>query len=293
MRARFTLLFCVLPLLIGGWMVDPKHYSIDVRDPTNWQSTNLNLGRRCIGESKVIYGEIRGYDGHAVNALIGMDLIGPDGSTPVDGGGCAGRERAKGYGVTVRVNYLLGAQGTKVRAGDSRLKWSAVIPATVSKAYFEVYPKSSVRSPRYGNTVHTHYGNAMRPTIDIGPRGGVVSQILLPSVRCGALSTGTLSGRFFHHGRLVNGIYASAFSETGASGTPRGRGPFGFSVWRAPRGNHSFELPALASGYGRGQAYTVFGRLADGTSKQFYMARGDSQIAGIRACTRTYLDLHF
>ena len=134
----------------------------------------------------------------------------------------------------------------------------------------------------------------MRPLIPIGPNGGTISDILLPSVRCGTLATGTLTGRFFRHGRIVQGIYVSAFSQTKASGTPDGRGPFGFGVWRTASGSHYFTIDALASGgNNKGQAYTVIGRLGDGTSKKFYMSQFGTQTSGIKSCKRTYLDLHF
>lgn len=292
-RPLLVLIFCVVPLLVGGWMIDAKRFAIQVKDPINWQSVNTYLGHRCVGETKRISGVIKGYDGHAVNALIGMDLLGPDGKTPIDGGGCSGSQKAKGYGVTVRVNYSMHPAGRNVDKRDARLAWFADIPATASKAYFEVYPKEQAASPRYGNTIHTYYGNAMRPTINIGPRGGTISEILLPAVKCGNLATGTLTGRFFKNGKIVDGVYVSAFAQTDSSGTPHGRGPFGFGVWRSA-GTHAFELDALASGgNAKGQAYTLFGRLADGTAKKFYMAQYGKQTTGIKPCQRTYLDLHF
>lgn len=293
MRLPRAAIFAALPLLLGAWMLDPAVSRVNLHSAENFQSINTRFGHVCIGETKRIYGVIEGYDDHAVNALIGIDLKGADGMTPIDGGGCSGAEKAPGYGVTVRINYHLGTGGSKVLVTDPRVRWYADIPVTTSKVYIEAYPKSSALSPRYGTTVHTHYGNAMRPELAVGAMGGGVSQILLPSVRCSSLSTGTISGRFFKNGKQVAGTYVSAFSETNFSRTPKGRGPFGFSNWRNDQGAKSFSIPALASGAGPGQPYTIIGRLADGESKQFYMSQFGVQLAGVRACKTALFDLHF
>lgn len=273
-------------------MLEPQDLLI-VGDRTNHQTTYRSSTGTCVTDTKHITGSIRGFDGRAANVLIGLDLLNAQGEL-VDGSGCSGPTRAQGYGVTIRLNYSAPPGGLSPKTEGVRTTWSADIPVNVTRLFLEAYPKSASDSPRTGATIHVHYGNAMRPDLQVGRYGGTISETLLPTVGCGTkLATGTVIGRFFRRGKLVDGVYASAFSEVDASGTPRGQGPFGFTVWRNPEGSHSFEMRNLASGGGRGQAYTIIAQLASGQVKQFYMFQNARQTAGVKSCQRTYFDLHF
>lgn len=262
----------------------------------NFQTTNKNS--TCVSSTKHIQGRIRGYDGRVVNAMIGMDLNKTVNGqlVRIDGGGCSGpsSRAGSGYGITVHVNYQIPANGSSPsQQADPRMTWSAEVPSNTSNIYFEAYPKGPSSQPQFGVDNLSYYGYSMQPNISIPSGGRTIPDIYLPLVRCGTLSTGALTGYFYRNGRIVNGVRVQAFSEGAASGgTPGGRGPFGFGMWSNTSGYRGYTVGKLASGGGKGQAYTVIATLADGTTKQFYQYDG-VQHGGVYACKTTRLDLHF
>src|SRR5262249_19777924 len=89
-------------------------------------------------------GEIRGSDGSARNAIIGVDH-GDSGGTKIDAYGvpCAatGSHCCGGYSWCVRVNPVIDPAGST----DPSLvrTWGRCISSKVQMAYFEIYPKDA------------------------------------------------------------------------------------------------------------------------------------------------------
>lgn len=265
--------------------------------PTNYQTTNEN--RQCSPLSKEVTGVIRGYDGNAVNAYIGLDLNTTVGSklVKIDGGGCSGSgAKLASYGITVHVNYQISSQGVApANDPDAVTTWSAMIPANTTNIYFEVTPKGLSSQPKFGVTDQTYYGNSMRPNIAITKSPQTISTLSLPVNKCGTLSTGSLKGWIYKGGKRVSVSYVAAFSQgSRGSGTPAGNGPFGFNNVTYTSPASTYVIPKLASGGGKGQSYTIIAKLADGTSKQFYMLDAHGiQHGGVLACKADSFNLTF
>lgn len=265
--------------------------------PTNYQTTNKNS--TCAPLSKHISGAIRGYDGHAVNAYIGMDLnTTVNGAlVRIDGGGCSGStsRAGSGYGITVHVNYQLPSSGVDPSSNpDAITTWNADVPSNTTVIYFEVTPKGMSSQPKFGTTDQTYYGNSMRSNISITQNPQTISALNLPVNKCGTLSTGGIKGWIYQGGKRVKVSYVSAFSQIKGSGTPAGNGPFGFNNVTYSTPTDTFHLPKLASGGGKGQAYTIIARLSTGQSKQFYMLDAHGiQHAGVLACKEVSFNLTF
>lgn len=276
------------------------------RTGNNFQTTHDKNGD-CFKSTIQLSGTIQGIDGKAVNAFIGMDLQDAKGAG-IDGGGCSGAKRdlsTTTYGVTVHVNYQLTANGVDPSTPGATTTWTAVVPSNTAKVYFEVTPKDASSRSEIGITDQTYYGNTMRPAVTITSNPQTIGPLVMPLNLCGNLSTGTLRGTATKNGKRVNITYASAFSQVNGSGTPGGLGPYGYNNEIYPAaGVGVYSLPYLASGNGKGQAYTIVADYTDGTkdsqgnlsqySKQFYMydARG-VQHAGIFACKATTFNLTF
>ena len=272
--------------------------------PLVYQTNNKNS--TCNGTTKHITGTIKGYDGNYVNAFIGMDLNTTVGGklVRIDGGGCSGStsRAGAGYGVTIHVNYNLPAQGAAPGStNDATFTWYADIPGNTSNIYFEVYPKKVSSQPKYGDTDQTYYSYSMQPNITIPSGGGKMPDIYMPVVKCGTLSTGAVTGYFYKKNSAgsyvkVNGVRVAAFSQgPKTAGTPAGKGPFGFGSWTNTSGYASYTVGKLASGGGKGQAYTLIASLKDGSQKQFYMYNGTTgvQSTGVFACKTARFDLKF
>src|ERR1700712_4374054 len=164
--------------------------------PTNYQTTNLN--KTCSSLSKRISGTIRGYDGNAVNAYIGMDLNTTSGGklVRIDGGGCSGSgAKLATYGITVHVNYQVTSSGVPAGTPDAVTTWYADVPGNTTNIYFEVTPKGVSSQPKYGNS--------MMPSVNITKNPQVISTLNLPVNKCGNLSTGSLKGWIYKGGKRV------------------------------------------------------------------------------------------
>lgn len=263
----------------------------------NCQTThNKNGANHCSPLTRSISGAIRGYDGKAVNAFIGLDMTDATGKL-VDGGGCSGAQRdpVTTYGITVHVNYKVNYDGAPASTPGVTMTWNAVIPANVAKIYFEVTPKDDSSKPIYGTTNQTTYGNSMRPAIAITKDDQVISVLNMPVNACGNLSTGGLKGWIYKGGKRVKVSYVAAFSQgSKGSGTPAGNGPFGFNNVTYSTPTDTYRIPKLASGNSKGQSYTIIAKLSTGESKQFYMLDAHGiQHGGVLACKDTSFNLTF
>ena len=279
---------------VGG-LTGPAHAA---QYSTNYE--NRNTSARCVSDKRIT-GVIKGYDGRAVNATISMDLNKTVNGRlyRIDGGGCDGA--GAGYAVNVRVNYQVPPSGADpASTPDAVTTWYADVPSNASVIFFEVYPRDQASRPELQTTDLSYYSYSMQPNISVGS-GGRVPDIYMPLVKCGTLSTGAATGYFYNknsRGQYVKvvGATVSAFSEGPRSaGTPAGKGPFGFGSWSQSGNYTSYTIGKLASGGGKGQAYTLIARLKDGTQKQFYMYDGVSHVqsAGVFACKSTRYDLTF
>lgn len=268
--------------------------------PANYQSTYKNNNRDCVGgATKRITGVIKGFDGQAVNAFIGLDLNTTIGGkrVQIDGGGCSDSSRHAGYGVTLAINATrVDGNGADPNTAGVITSWFADVPTNTTTVFFEASPKrpgTNSGRPQDQISDQSYYANSMRPNI---PAGSYVTNIVMPLVPCGTQSVGSVTGYFYKNNKIVNGTYVSAFSETEKSDTPAGHGPFGYNRWTNSAGYRGFTIPLLASGTGSaGQAYTLIARLSDGTSKQFYMYNGTTRVqtVGIHPCKTVRFDLHF
>lgn len=285
-------------LALGGGAIElasPAH--ADTQYPTNQQFSNTT--KSCQPLSKRITGTVRGYDGKAVDVSIGMDInTTVNGKlVRIDGGGCIGA--GAGYAIQVRVNYQVPSSGVDPSTPDARTDWYADVPANATNIYFETVVRGNSSQPKYATTDQTYYGNSMSGNVAITKNPQVISTINMPVNKCGNLSTGGIKGYIYKNGKRTKLAYISAFSQIKGSGTPAGKGPFGYNnVDFTKIGNKQpvdvFHLPKLASGGGKGQAYTIIAKLPTGESKQFYMldAKG-VQHAGVLACKEVSFNLSF
>jgi hypothetical protein len=295
-RRRLAVALLTAGLVATGVATDLTAASATTRSEGSLVNYVTRLGGgACAPVTKTISGTIQGADNRFVNASINMDLQDSKGRA-VDGQGCL---NDPGYGVMVHVNYFLPPEGVDLATTFSDpnatpvTTWSVMVPANVVRAYIEVYPKRSSTQPKFGISDQSHYGNAMRPKLNVFMNTGPVP-IVLPTNDCTQPhATGAVTGRFTIHGKPAVGVYASAFSEGAIPANPLAQGPLGMGVWQGRSG--TFRIPQLASGSGKGQPYIIFGRLANGTSKRFLMYNGvtHKQFVGIQACRTTTFNLNF
>jgi hypothetical protein len=206
-------------------------------------------------------GTIKGSDGSAVNAQIGVDLVGKDGSllhTPGYDGP---------YGVSpVNVNPDLPATGAAAKGNT--LKWSTgcfTIPKGVAQVAVEVYPKAPVAGRP---TDKTKYGAVEIHGITAAP--GTLSANLVLPVRQGNGhdgNTGDIDGYVHYNGKPLPGADVNGNKQFKVKVWPADTSSScGSHGWSADSDNEwtddpngFFQIDALAAGQcnAPSQAYTI------------------------------------
>lgn len=160
----------------------------------------------CVTTTRTITGTVSGQDGRYVDALIGLDLINSAGAhiNAKPGSSTFGCGGQAGYGLTVRVNSTLGAEGAAT--GAYTKTWKAVVPTNVTMMYVEVYPQAA----GYGGTNEARYGHALRRKVRV-PYGHTVT-IKLPLICAAGGKTGKIAGYVTKRGVRVKADRVVAWS---------------------------------------------------------------------------------
>lgn len=259
MRARLLLLVLLVAALTGV----PAAVAEPVPVPGGLPVSPVTFG-----------GTIRGSDGRAVNALIGLDLHDAQGRQ-IDARGCIESPACpvEGYAMNVRVNRDLGAEGSPdTRHWDTT--WAVQVPPNTASIYIEVYPQAT----GFGGTDESRYGSAMRHKVPVPYKGPV--HLRLPLDRCDlGGTTGTIAGVATKGGKRVALTRAIAWSLQPDNNDAR---PIiGWNVEHG-RSDGSYVLPNLASG----QKYQVWLTTAAGQVKKTFHVP-------VRPCATTRLDVRF
>jgi len=217
---------------------------------------------------RTVTGTILGSDGRAVDAFLGFDLKDSSGRT-IDKNGClATRCGLHGYGITLRVNANLGADGAADRTGWATT-WSTPVPANTASIYLEVYPFAA---GRYGHTDESRYGHSYRRNLRI-PYGARIN-LRLPQVCATGGTTGSIGGP------ATLGGAATTLKRVGAwSLAADNNGPtpvLGWNIGTATNG--SYMIGSLAAG----QKYQVIATASNGQVKRYYQVA----VASCRTTTK-------
>jgi hypothetical protein len=260
-RARpLLLVLLVLPALAG---VPPTALAAPVPVPAGLPGAPVSFA-----------GTIKGSDGRAVNALIGLDLHDEQGRQ-IDSRGCVESPACpvEGYAMNIRVNRDLGAEGSPdTRHWDTT--WAVQVPPNTASIYLEVYPQAT----GFGGTDESRYGSAMRHKVPVPFKGPV--HLRLPLDRCDlGGTTGTIAGVATKGGRRVALTRAIAWSLQPDNNDAR---PIlGWNV-EPGRDDGSYVLPNLASG----QKYQVWLTTSAGQVRKTFKVP-------VRPCATTRLDVRF
>ena len=171
-------------------------------------------GAACVSGTKTFSGTVQGEDSRFVNVLIGIELFA--GNQRVDANGCPSTQH---YHIVKTLNTSLAADGAVSGSGLTR-NWSVQVPSNVTRAYVEVYPRSSQTNPpgktdksRYGTTMHHDTPITASPNIRLplncGLSGGGIEG-----------GNGTITGRVLRNGRAVTPDSVIVFS-LGPNSSPK------------------------------------------------------------------------
>ena len=222
--------------------------------------------------TRAVTGTILGSDGRAVDAFLGFDLKDSSGRT-IDKNGClATRCGLHGYGITLRLNGGLPADGSANRTGWAT-GWTIQVPTNTARMFVEVYPFSA---GTYGHTDERRYGHSYRRNIAIPYP--VRINLRLPLICAAGGTTGTISGR------ATMGGAATTLKRIGAwSLAADNNGPTPILGWTiGTTGSGTFSLPNLAGG----QKYQVIATASDGRVKRYYDV-------AVNSCRTTTLGVAF
>jgi hypothetical protein len=142
-----------------------------------------SAGTAAAVDTVTIGGTIDGSDGHAVDALIGLDLHDASGQA-LNSDGTA--RTASGYGIVVNVNSSLPPEGT-ADTSTATISWSADVPANAANVYLEAYPRDASH-----HTNEARYGHAMRHNVPLPPNGPI--DVHLPLICSQGGTTGSIRG---------------------------------------------------------------------------------------------------
>jgi hypothetical protein len=223
--------------------------------------------------ARAVSGTILGSDGRAVDVFIGFDLKNSSGQT-IDKNGClATRCGLHGYGITLRLNGTVGAEGATNRTAY-KTTWTVTVPSNTARMFIEVYPFSS---GTYGHTDESRYGHSYRRNIPIPYPARI--NLRLPQICSTGGTTGGITGRATVGGR------ATALKRVGAwSLATDNNGPTPIMGWTigTTASDGTFKLPNLAAG----QKYQVMATAPNGTVKRYYNVQ-------VNSCRNTNLGVSF
>jgi hypothetical protein len=223
--------------------------------------------------ARAVSGTIQGSDGRALDVFIGFDLKNSSGQT-IDKNGClATKCGLHGYGITLRLNGNVGAEGATDRTAY-KTAWTVTVPSNTARMFIEVYPFSS---GTYGHTDESRYGHSYRRNIAIPYPTRI--NLRLPQICSTGGTTGAITGRATVGGR------ATALKRVGAwSLATDNNGPTPILGWTigTTASDGTFSLPNLAAG----QKYQVMATAPNGTVKRYY----DVQV---NSCRSTNLGVSF
>jgi hypothetical protein len=225
----------------------------------------------CATATKTVKGSISGQDRRFVDVLIGFDVVDKNGqhlgaTQGQSSFGCTGQ---KGYGLTLRVNRDLPADGSTTKGTKT---WTAVVPANATHMYIETYPQAA----GYGGTSQIRYGSSMRRKIPV-PYPATVN-LRMPLICTQGGQTGSIAGVVTKGGTKVAADRVAAWSLATDNNTPSP--VMGWNIGTA-KSDGTYTIPNLASG----QTYTVQVREA-GALKQFYKIQ-------VNSCRATKLNAAF
>jgi hypothetical protein len=196
-------------------------------------------------------GVIDGSDGHAVNALIGIDLQDASGQV-LDKNGCVRSPDCpvNSYGVIVNVNRTLPSDGS-ADTSTATIRWTAELPANTASIYIEVYPKNEK-----GVTTESRYGHAMRHNIQTPTFDDI--DLHLPLICTQGGTTGSVHGTATKNGAPIGLKRAIAWSIDQYN--PTDRPTLGWNVGTFSGTDGTYSIPNLASG----QRYQVWTTTTEG-----------------------------
>lgn len=146
------------------------------------------FGRPASAAGRTLSGTILSSDGRAVSALLGFDLKDTKGRT-LSATGCVQSPACpvSGYGITSRINFNLGPDGS-TDTGRWTTTWRVQVPAATARVFVEAYPAGA----RYTGTNESRYGHAYRRNLAV-PYGAPVT-VRLPLVCARGGATGHING---------------------------------------------------------------------------------------------------
>ncbi len=244
---------------------------------------------------RTISGVLTGADGSFVDAMIGFDILDGQGhkirssGLPVTDGG---------YGALLRLNWCVGAAGTKDAAttcgtGKVTRSWSLTLPSNARTVYVEAYPKApssggwidgyrGYTGPNPGNTDESTYAMTYRRAVDVTFGDAPDVRLSMPVV-CGRPggTTGTLWGYVYRGSTL----WRTPTGITNAWSTEADNAPvLGMNEGHVDADAGTYRITNLQGG----SHYTIVATIG-GVTKQW--------LAGVQpvvnACGSTRFDLHF
>lgn len=223
---------------------------------------------------KTLSGTVLGVDGRAVSALIGFDLRDSQGRT-LGASGCVRSPSCPvdGYAVTRRVNFELGATGSRdTRSHDTA--WSVSLPAETARVYVEVHPQGA----RYAGADSARYGASFRRNLPVPYPPGRVA-LRLPLV-CKPADGGSGTAGYVNgyakdrDGKRLPLSRITAFSMEPDSNALRPL--LGVGVGRVePNGYFRIDdlVSDVAPGQRAGQRYQLIATAEDGEVRRVYGVR--------------------
>jgi hypothetical protein len=216
----------------------------------------LALAAPAEAAARTVTGTILGADGRAVDVFLGFDLKDSSGRT-IDKNGClATRCGLHGYGITLRLNGGLGADGSTDRAAW-KTSWSVSVPANTARMFIETYPFSS---GTYGHTDMRRYAHSYRRNLQIPYPARI--NLRLPWVCSAGGTTGAISGRANAGGAATTLKRVGAWSLAADNNGPTP--VLGWNIGTSSSG--SYTVANLAAG----QKYQVIATASDGRVKRYY-----------------------